>query len=251
MAFAIPAAVTYFAATTAVAGSYVAMALYASAALQVVGGITKNEDLQKLGAVVGIGAGIYGAATGAFGAKAIAGEAGADAAIDATVAEAAAESAGSAAADTALEMAQATDYGTVATGNVGAAVNPPANVPGVIEKATAAAGAPPALPGGVQPSSGIINSIKNADPLVKYGALQVGGNALAGAFGPDQEKIAADKLALEKERLAAEQENLEAKRANMNNIGLIRLGIAPNYSASPYPNRTGAYPYRTPVIRNP
>ena len=226
----------------------VGIAFTASAAVGAVGAITGDKDLMKVGTLIGLGAGV--ASLAGVGTGALAGEAGAGAAADSIVEAGALESAGgSAAADTALEMSQAANYGTVAAPGT-AAINAPATpVAGVAEKAAVVAGSGGAT--AAPASSGIINAIKNADPLTKYGMLQVGGNALAGAFGPDQEKIAADKLALEQQRLEQEQANIDYKRANMNNIGLINMRLSPNYSASLYPNKTGAYPYRTPVITKP
>ena len=245
MAFVIPAAATYFAAA-ATTSIYVSMALYASAALQVVGGITENEDLQKLGAIVGIGAGIYGAATGAFGAGAIAGEAGAEVAattVDGyTAAERAAESAMMAGdyAGTGVTGA-AIDTGT-ASGKVLANVVPTqANAPTAMQKVADAAKKKTDQTGG----GGIFDKIaSNPNSVLGFGMAAQGlGPPIAGAFDDSAEQ----KIALEQDKLDREQANIDYRRANMNGIIKTRLRITPNDSASIFPNQPGVSRYRSPA----
>lgn len=255
----IPVAVTYFAASAAT--GYVAMALYASAAIQAVGIVTKNEDLQKLGAIVGIGAGIYGAATGAFGEAA--GEVAADEAIDATVAEAAAESTGgSLATEAAQEMSygavQGAGSGVVNTANVapttntdlaakanvntGAGVSAPSAPPSV--------GAPPpaVTPPPTNGGGGFFGGFNLKDPQTLYGTgliMQGAGPAIAGAFSSGTEE---DKLELLKQQEAARQQEAERRAENFNNISGVDLGVRPS-GATLYRRPRGLmYPYRSPTL---
>ena len=230
----------------------VGIAFTASAAISTVGAITGDKDLMKVGALVGIGAGVAslaGVGTGALAGEGAATAGAEQAALDATSTGPNLDGSVLEGYQNAVNPAGGAVTGTVAVPGAPAVTPAVANAPSVAAKAAGVVptGVPTAAPG----EGGILSFFNKQPDLVKYGALQVGGNALAGAFGPDQEKMAADKLALEKERLAQEQANLDWKRANFNNVGLINMRMSPNYSASLYPNKTGAYPYRTPVITKP
>lgn len=226
--------------------------LSVSAAMQAVGVVTKNEDLQKLGTIVGIGAGI-GGATGLISAEVGSGvlgtgvTAGAGSATGYDLHEADY-------GDVYNRVADTVTGGAVAPNNTGA----PALTPDVAAKATstniANAATPPSAPpipppGGTPPPGGILNSIIK-DPAKMYGAgliAQGAGPVLAGAFGPDQGKIAADKLALEQQRLDAQQAELDRRNKNFNNIPGVRLPLSPNRTVTPFPNRpTGPFPYASP-----
>lgn len=237
----------------------VGLAFYASAAVGAVGAVTKNEDLQKLGTLIGLGAGIYGAATGAFAGE-VAGEAAADAAIDSTVAEAAAESAGGSLSQEAINTVSGSaiapsntalagvDHGN--TTNIAAKAN--ANAGTGVATAPAPASAPPvpaAPPGGTPPPGGFFDKILS-NPQSMYGAgliAQGVGPIIAGGFAGGTEE---EKLEFLRQQEEAKQAELDRRVGNFSNIPSVNLGIKPSGQRLHRAPRPLINPYRSPVLPN-
>jgi len=236
-----------------------------SAVVGAVGYITKNEDLMKIGGLLGLGSGIAGLVEGATGAAA--GEIVADE-LGTTAAQEAANA----------EMLAATDYGAATgagagvplgegSGQIAGTTNidstellgPPnvaesaidtglSDTSGTIPSDSLApppieSSAPPPIPSASaipSTSDGIINDIiqgyKGLSGEGQAAVIKVGGEALAGAFGENPQ---ADQVKLNKEKQAFEIEQYKRRLRNLNNIGMITLGMNPTpinpATGLPYP----------------